>query len=44
MVASINNRIQQMEKRISDEEDSIENVDTTFKENVKCKKTLTQSI
>jgi hypothetical protein len=30
-----------MEERISGAEDSIENIDTTVKENVKCKKILT---
>jgi hypothetical protein len=30
-----------MEERISGAEDSIENTDTTFKENGKCKKILT---
>jgi hypothetical protein len=36
---SINNRIQEMEKRISGAEDSIENMDTTNKQkNAKCKK------
>ena len=33
-----------MEERISGAEDSIENMDTTVKENVKCKKLLTQNI
>ena len=33
-----------MEKRISGAEDSIENMDTTIKENAKCKKILTQNI
>jgi hypothetical protein len=33
-----------MEERISDAEDSIENMDTTIKENEKCKKVLTQNI
>ena len=33
--ASINNRIQEMEARISVAEDSIENMDTTIKENAK---------
>jgi chromosome segregation ATPase len=42
--ASISNRIQEMEKRISGVEDSIENMDTTIKENAKCKKILTQNI
>jgi uncharacterized coiled-coil protein SlyX len=32
---SIRNRIQEMEKRISDAEDSIESIDTTIKENAK---------
>jgi hypothetical protein len=31
-----------MEERISGSEDSIENMDTTIKENAKCKKILTQ--
>ena len=39
--ASISNRIQDMEERISDAEDSIENMGTTIKENAKCKKILT---
>jgi predicted ribosome quality control (RQC) complex YloA/Tae2 family protein len=42
--ASISNRIQEMEKRISGTEDSIENIRTTIKENTKCKKILTQNI
>jgi predicted nucleic acid-binding Zn-ribbon protein len=33
--ASISNRIQEMEERISGAEDSIENMDTTVKENEK---------
>jgi phosphoribosyl-dephospho-CoA transferase len=33
-----------MEERISDAEDSIENISTTIKENAKCKKVLTQNI
>jgi hypothetical protein len=33
-----------MEERISGAEDSIENLDTTIKENAKCKKILTQNI
>jgi chromosome segregation ATPase len=41
---SIRNRIQEMEERISGAEDSIENIDTTIKENAKCKKILTQNI
>jgi predicted ribosome quality control (RQC) complex YloA/Tae2 family protein len=42
--ASISNRIQKMEERISGAEDSIENMDTTIKENAKGKKILTQNI
>jgi chromosome segregation ATPase len=42
--ASISNRIQEMEKRISGAEDSIEDIGTTIKENEKCKKILTQNI
>jgi prefoldin subunit 5 len=41
---SISNRIQEMEERISGVEDSIGNIDTTIKENAKCKKILTQNI
>jgi hypothetical protein len=41
---SISNRIQEMEERISDSEDSIENIGTTIKENAKCKKILTQNL
>jgi septation ring formation regulator EzrA len=41
---SISNRIQEMEKRISGAEHSIENIGTTIKENGKCKKILTQNI
>jgi predicted nucleic acid-binding Zn-ribbon protein len=41
---SISNRIQEMEERISDVEDFIENMGTTIKENGKCKKILTQNI
>jgi hypothetical protein len=33
--ASITNRIQEMEERISSAEDTIENIDTTVKENAK---------
>ena len=39
--ASITNRIQEMEERISGAE---ENMDTTMKENAKCKKILIQNI
>jgi chromosome segregation ATPase len=42
--ASINNRIQEMEERISGVENSIENMGTTIKENAKCIKILTQNI
>jgi hypothetical protein len=41
---SISNRTQVIEERISGAEDSIENMDTTIKENAKCKKILTQNI
>jgi hypothetical protein len=41
---SISNRIEEMEERISSAEDSIENMDTTIKENLKCKKILTKNI
>ena len=41
---SIANRIQEIEERISGAEDTIENIDTTVKENAKCKKLLTQNI
>jgi predicted ribosome quality control (RQC) complex YloA/Tae2 family protein len=44
MHASISNRIEEMEERISGVEDSIENMGTTIKENAKCKKILTQNI
>jgi hypothetical protein len=40
----ITNRIKEMVERISGAEDSIENMDTTIKENAKCKKVLTQNI
>jgi predicted ribosome quality control (RQC) complex YloA/Tae2 family protein len=42
--ASISNRIQKMEERISGAEDSIENIGTTIKDNTKRKKILTQNI
>jgi hypothetical protein len=42
--ASISNRIQEMEGRISGEEDSIENISTTIKENAKFKNILSQNI
>ena len=40
--ASITNRIQEIEERISCAEDSIENIDTIVRENAKCKKLLTK--
>jgi chromosome segregation ATPase len=42
--ASITNRIQEIEERISSAEDSIQNIDKTVKENTKSKKILTQNI
>ena len=42
--ASITNRIQEMEERILDAEDTIENIDATLQENAKRKKLLTQNI
>jgi predicted nucleic acid-binding Zn-ribbon protein len=42
--ASITNRIQEIEERISGAEDSIENIDTTIKDNAKCKNILIQNI
>jgi hypothetical protein len=41
---SISNRIQEWKRKISGAEDSIETMDTTIKENAKCKKILTQKI
>jgi hypothetical protein len=41
---SISNRIKEMEQRISGAAVFIENMDTTTKENAKCKKILTQNI
>ena len=41
---SITNRIQEIEERISGVEDTIENVNTSIKENTKCKKVITQNI
>ena len=41
---SITNRIQDIEERISCAEDTIENIDTSAKENTECKKLLTQNI
>jgi hypothetical protein len=42
--AKITNRIQEIEERISGAEDTIENIDTIIKENVKSKTILTQNI
>jgi hypothetical protein len=42
--ASITNRIQEIEERILGTEDTIENIDITVKENVKCKMFLTENI
>ena len=42
--ASINNRIQEIEERISGLEDTLEDIDTIVKENTKHKKLLTQNI
>jgi uncharacterized coiled-coil protein SlyX len=42
--ASITNRIQAIKARISFAENTIENIDTTVKENAKSKKLLTQNI
>ena len=42
--ASTTNTLQEIEERISGAEDTIENIDTTIKENAKCKKLLTQNI
>jgi hypothetical protein len=39
--ASITNKIQEIEEGMSGVEDIIENLDTTAKENAKCKKPLT---
>ena len=44
MDLSINNRIQEIEERISDAEDTIKTMDSTVKENAKCKKLVTQNI
>jgi hypothetical protein len=41
---SIRHRIQEMDERISGAENSIGNMDTTIKENAKCKKIITQNI
>jgi hypothetical protein len=44
IIASITNRIQEVEERISGAEGTIEIIDTTVKENAKSKKLLTQNI
>ena len=44
MDLSITNRIQEIEERISDAEDTIESMNTTVKENAKCKNFLTPNI
>ena len=43
MNPSINNKIQEIEGRISDVEDTIESIDTTVKGNKYCKNLLTQN-
>jgi hypothetical protein len=40
---SISKRIQKIKERISGAEDTIENIDTTVKENANCKNLLTQN-
>jgi uncharacterized coiled-coil protein SlyX len=40
--ANITNRLQEIEERISRVEDTLEDIDTTVKENTKSKKLLTQ--
>jgi uncharacterized coiled-coil protein SlyX len=42
--SSITNRIKKIEEKNSIKEDTIESIDTTVKENAKCKKVLTQNI
>jgi chromosome segregation ATPase len=42
--ASITHRMQEVEERLSRAEDTIENIDTTIKENEKCKKIPTPNI
>ena len=44
MDASINNRIQEIEERISGAKDTIENIDSKVKENARCKKLVTQNV
>ena len=42
--ASMNSRIQEMKERISNSEDTTEEIDSSVKENIKSNKTLTQNI
>ena len=42
--ASINSRIQEIEERVSGAEDTIENMDSTVKDNAKCIKLVIQNI
>ena len=42
--ASINSRIQEIEERISSTEDTIEEIDSSVKENIKSNESLTQNI
>ena len=42
--ASITNRIQEIKERLSGAESTVGNIDTTIKENTKCKTLLTQNI
>ena len=42
--ASMNSRIQGMEERISSTEDTIEEIDSSVKENINYNKSLTQNI
>ena len=44
LITSINNRIEDIEERISCVKDTIEDIDTTVKENTKDQKLLTQNI
>jgi hypothetical protein len=42
--ASITNRMHDIEERISGVDNTIENIDTTIKENAECKNLITQNI
>ena len=42
--ASISNRLQEMEEKISGATDNIENIDKTVREDAKTKKLLTQNV